>query len=154
MLMLLQAVLYGIFPAVLLGAAGVWLRMQRVRKLSAQLLTVFDDRKLELMGADVPGAGTKEAGTSVVSMMGDLKSVYRFKDVRQVSLLCRCMRKWDEDGIPDAQAAEFGEFILKVGTAAEVAASLHQGQYWCFDSHAPVTCIQTPGNFQASNNTV
>jgi hypothetical protein len=46
--------------------------------------------------------------------MTDLKKVYRFRDVRQVSLLCREMRRWDEDGIPDPEASQFGEFVIKV----------------------------------------
>lgn len=47
-------------------------------------------------------------------MMKDLKTVHRWKDVEQVSLVLREMRVWDEDGVPDPQAAEFGEFVLKV----------------------------------------
>jgi hypothetical protein len=30
-------------------------------------------------------------------------------------MLSRVMRKWDEDGVPDPDAAALGEFILKVG---------------------------------------
>jgi hypothetical protein len=29
-------------------------------------------------------------------------------------LCCRAMRKWDEDGQPDVDAVEFGEFLIKV----------------------------------------
>eukprot|EP00775_Hariotina_reticulata_P007054 gene7054-7268_t len=46
-----------------------------------------------------------------------LIQVYRFKDGRQVSLLCREMRRWDEDGIPDQEASKFGEFVIKCGMA-------------------------------------
>ncbi|WIA34679.1 hypothetical protein OEZ86_012993 [Tetradesmus obliquus] len=34
-----------------------------------------------------------------------------------VSLVLREMRVWDEDGVPDPQAAEFGEFVLKCAMA-------------------------------------
>ncbi len=116
LLVLDQGVLYGIFPAVLFGAALVWLRMRLVRRLSAVLQKAMTERKQVAIAAS-SGADEKAraAGASVVTLMGDLKSVYRFKDARQVSILCRDMRRWDEDGIPDPDATEFGEFVLKVG---------------------------------------
>jgi hypothetical protein len=46
--------------------------------------------------------------------MQGLNAVHRWQDVEQVSLVLRDMRVWDEDGVPDPQAAEFGEFVLKV----------------------------------------
>lgn len=34
--------------------------------------------------------------------------------VAVMSADCREMRKWDEDGQPEAEAVEFGEFVIKV----------------------------------------
>ena len=123
---MLQGVLYGIFPAVLLGAAAVHVRMGRVRKLSEHLHKLFIDRREEAAVGSVSAADARDAGSSVVSLMGDLKAVYRFKAVRQVSLLCRAMRKWDEDGVPDKAASEFGEFILKVSVVTLAHVVHHQ----------------------------
>jgi hypothetical protein len=60
--LLRQAVLYGIFPAVLLGAALSWAYMKRRRAPMAKLV-----------------AGHAAGEASVV-----LKDVYRFKDVYEV----------------------------------------------------------------------
>ncbi len=51
------------------------------------------------------------------AMHQHLKVVYRFKDKEQVELLARVMRVWDEDGVPDPSAIDFGEFIIKVSCA-------------------------------------
>jgi hypothetical protein len=140
LLMLLQALLYGIFPAIALGAAWGWLRMQAVNLLSAKVHRAFEELSVEtaLAGQSASGtmgrrktagalavrrhtAGAARAsngapkGTTVVALLADLKAVHRWRDVRQVSLVLREMRVWDEDGVPDPQAAEFGEFVLKVG---------------------------------------
>lgn len=32
----------------------------------------------------------------------------------QASWVYREMRQWDEDGVPDPEAVEFGHFVLKV----------------------------------------
>jgi len=39
----------------------------------------------------------------------------RFKDVEEVEVLARIMRKWDLDGEPVPEAAMVGEFVMKVG---------------------------------------
>jgi hypothetical protein len=66
---MLQAVLYGIFPAVLLGAAVSWAYMKARRAPLAKLV-----------------AGQAAGEANVV-----LKDVYRFKDVYEVRLLCQSM---------------------------------------------------------------
>jgi hypothetical protein len=38
---------------------------------------------------------------------------------RQVEVLSRVMRKWDDDGVPDEEASNLGEFIYKVGMGVE-----------------------------------
>jgi hypothetical protein len=110
---LLQAVLYVIFPVVAMGAFACWARMSSLRHLAAMLREAFHERK----DAAIAARGGDQAGATsgAVSMMKDLKAVHRWKDVEQVSLVLREMRVWDEDGVPDPQAAEFGEFVLKVG---------------------------------------
>jgi hypothetical protein len=35
--------------------------------------------------------------------------------VEEVEIVARVCRKWDEDGIPDQEASDLGELILKVG---------------------------------------
>jgi hypothetical protein len=140
---LLQALLYGIFPAIALGAAWGWIRVQAVNRLSAKVRGAFGELSVETVLAGqsaasasgmlgrrkTAGAVTVRAraegaaraskgapkGSTVVALQADLKAVHRWRDVRQVSLVLREMRVWDEDGVPDPQAAEFGEFVLKVG---------------------------------------
>jgi len=85
-------VLYGIFIWVALGSALSVLRLWWMRRPVAHLRGAFED----------------------CESYKDLKTVYRFKDTRQVEMLARAMRKWDEEGVPDPQAVAFGEFILKV----------------------------------------
>jgi hypothetical protein len=109
-------VLYGMAPAVGLGAACCWLRLHLMSHLSDILHGAFQERKdAALASSSSADASARAAGASVVSQMGDLKMVHRFKDEKQVSILLREMRVWDEDGVPDPEAAEFGEFVLKVG---------------------------------------
>jgi hypothetical protein len=109
-------------PAVLLGAACCWLRLQSLSRLSDILHGAFQQRKdAALAASSSADASARAAGASVVSQMADLKTVYRFKDEKQVSILLRDMRFWDEDGVPDPQAAEFGEFVLKVSPAGDPA---------------------------------
>lgn len=43
-----------------------------------------------------------------------MKDAYRFGSKGHVELLCRVMRKWDDDDVPDPDALDFGEFIIKV----------------------------------------
>jgi hypothetical protein len=102
-------------PAVLIGTACCWLRLHLLSHLSDKLHEAFKQRKdAALATSSSADASARAAGASVVSQMVDLKTVYRFRDEKQVSLLLRDMRVWDEDGVPDPQAAEFGEFVLKV----------------------------------------
>jgi hypothetical protein len=127
---LLQALLYGIFPAIALGAAWGWVRTQAVNRLSAKVRHAFEELSVETVlagesaasasgmlsrrktaGALALGRRTTKAarasqgapkGASVVALLADLKAVHRWRDVRQVSLVLREMRVWDEDGVPDA----------------------------------------------------
>lgn len=89
------AVLYGIFPAVLLGAAVSAARLWWMRR---------------------PLAALREAQADPESLK-DLRAVYRFRDAAQVEMLSRVMRRWDEDGAPEPDAIALGEFILKCGMA-------------------------------------
>eukprot|EP00878_Enallax_costatus_P043846 GHUV01051942.1.p1 GENE.GHUV01051942.1~~GHUV01051942.1.p1 ORF type:complete len:180 (+),score=56.23 GHUV01051942.1:655-1194(+) len=66
------------------------------------------------LGADTKG---KAGSCSIVAAMGDLKGVFRYKDARQVSIMGRDMRRWDEDGVSDPDASDYGEFVLKSGMA-------------------------------------
>jgi hypothetical protein len=102
---MLQAVLYGIFPAVLAGVVACWMRMGMLRHLSAKRHEAFYQLK-------------ETAGSGAVSLTQEQKAVHRWKDVEQVSLILRDMRVWDEDGIPDPEAAEFGEFVLRVSCSS------------------------------------
>jgi hypothetical protein len=106
MLFVLQMVLYGMAPAVLLGAACCLLRLQLLSHLSDTLHRLFKERKDAALAA---------SSSADLTARTDLRTVHRFKDEKQVSLLLRDMRVWDEDGVPDPGAAEFGEFVLKVG---------------------------------------
>jgi hypothetical protein len=94
--------------------------MGSLRRLAVTLRTAFHDRK---DAATAAHGGDGGATSGAVSTMKDLKTVYRWKDVEQVSLVLREMRVWDEDGVPDLAAAEFGEFVIKVRAAAEFSVS-------------------------------
>ncbi|KIY92722.1 hypothetical protein MNEG_15241, partial [Monoraphidium neglectum] len=90
-----RSVLYFIFPVIAAGAGVSAFRMWWMRRPLPHLREAYDD-----------SAAVK-----------DLRAVYRFKDVAQVEMLSRVMRKWDEDGVPDQDAVAFGEFIVKCGMA-------------------------------------
>jgi hypothetical protein len=109
-----QALLYGIFPAVALGAAAAWARMRGLRRLTLKLRAAYEERREAAATAcSAADHQAREDGASLVSLMTNLRTVHRFRDVRQVSLACRAMRVWDEDGLPDAAATEYGEFVIK-----------------------------------------
>lgn len=117
----MQSVLYSIFLFVFIGALITWARLAFTQRITKQLQQAFQQRKAAMSvtsSADEPcstdQAGVGAFGNSVVAQMGDLKAVYRWRDVRQISVVARGMRVWDEDGMPDPDAADFGEFILKV----------------------------------------
>jgi hypothetical protein len=79
----------------------------------------FQQRKAEMSAANSAEDSTDQEGRdafggSIVAQMGDLRAVYRWRDVRQISVVARGMRVWDEDGVPDQDSADFGEFVLKV----------------------------------------
>jgi hypothetical protein len=128
-------VLYGMALAVALGAACCWLRLHLMSHLSDILHVAFQERKdAALAASSSADASARAAGASVVSQMGDLKMVHRFKDEKQVSILLREMRVWDEDGVPDPEAAEFGEFVLKVGgvlLSCKCVASTNSAGFCC-----------------------
>lgn len=112
----LQSVMYTVLFSAGVAALLVWARVRfQVGRMSRHLHAIFEQRKqLALAAGNGADVKARAAGASAVTLMGDLKGVHRYKDVRQVSVLCRDMRKWDEDNVPDAEAAEYGEFILKV----------------------------------------
>ncbi|KAF8055488.1 tmcC [Scenedesmus sp. PABB004] len=88
-------VLYGIFPAVLVGAAVSWAYVAWRRMPTPRLAAA---------------AAAGEAGLV-------LRDVYRFKDVWEAEFLLRVMRKWDEDGVPDPDTTALGAFILRCAMA-------------------------------------
>lgn len=100
-----QAVLYGILPALLWGVFGAWCHHKLTQRTSSPLLAAYQNLK--------QGATTSSLGD--LDTPDKLKKFFRFKDVSQVALFCRVMRKWDPDGAPDEDAVALGEFILKVG---------------------------------------
>lgn len=107
--------------AVLIGTLITWTRMRVVRRLSTKMHKEFQQRKQAVLADaassnpnSVKAANYHMDGESILAAMGDLKTVYRWRDVRQLSLICRDMRLWDEDGVADPEAAQFGEFVLKV----------------------------------------
>lgn len=85
--------LYGIFPCMLAGAAASYARM----RWSHRPLPTF------VVARQQPGIENR------------LREVYRFASTEQVEVLARVARKWDLDGVPDPEASELGEFIIKVG---------------------------------------
>ncbi|KIY97555.1 hypothetical protein MNEG_10408 [Monoraphidium neglectum] len=89
------AVLWGIFPSVLLGAAASAARLQWLRRPLARL---------------------HEAQADPESLR-DPKHVYLFSSPWEVEILSRSMRRWDWDGVPVPEATEFGEFVLMCGMA-------------------------------------
>eukprot|EP00882_Tetradesmus_deserticola_P028131 GHRQ01031317.1.p1 GENE.GHRQ01031317.1~~GHRQ01031317.1.p1 ORF type:complete len:239 (+),score=34.33 GHRQ01031317.1:684-1400(+) len=113
------AVLYGIFPVVVVAAVACWLRMGLLRHTVSTLRMAFQERKHAAIAAHGEDAAGSSSGAA--SLMKDLKAVHRWKDVEQVSLVLREMRVWDEEGVPDPHAAEFGEFVLKVGRCTAAA---------------------------------
>jgi hypothetical protein len=139
-----QAVLYGIFAFVFIGAFITWARLAATQRITKQLRQAFQQRKAAVLltqsadDSNDQGEVRSFAG-SIVAQMGDLKAVYRWRDVRQISVVARGMRVWDEDGVPDADAADFGEFILKVG--AGVVASY-------YITHLPACLLQGARHIQ------
>lgn len=88
----IQNVLYGIFPVILAFTGMSYLLLRFHRKPLSQLQQGFVDPDIQ----------------------DHLKDVYRFSSQQQVEFLCRVMRKWDLDGVPDPDSTAFGEFVLKV----------------------------------------
>eukprot|EP00775_Hariotina_reticulata_P009112 gene9112-9281_t len=89
-----MGVLYGVFPVVILGAVCSFQYVRFCRRPLKTLQAAFEE------------------DSSII-----LKDVYKFKDAYQAEFLMRVMRKWDEDGVPDAASGQFGEFILKCAMA-------------------------------------
>jgi hypothetical protein len=115
----LHAGYLGIFLFVFFGALFTWARLAATQCITKQLRQAFQQRKAAVSGIITADDSTDQGGVasfggSVVARMGDLKAVYRWRDVRQISVVARGMRVWDEDGVPDPDAADFGEFVLKV----------------------------------------
>lgn len=92
----------------------IWLRMRRPRQVTAHMQKVYLDLRHDECA--VEGSPATQALTALETMsVAELRSVYKFRDAMQVSLVCRGMRRWDEDDIADPVATGFGEFVLKVG---------------------------------------
>jgi hypothetical protein len=87
----LQVLLYTIFPAIALGAGLMWLRLQQLARLTAALRNSFNVRKAAVLDGTIDD-DIAASGASVLARMtpADLKRVYRFRDVRQIKILCRC----------------------------------------------------------------
>ncbi len=97
-----MAVLYGVWPAILLGGVAAWfylsIRMRNVAK--------FRDPNIDF---------------------SKLKKIHRFSSKQEVMLLSRAMRKFDEDGVMDPEAADLGELILKAGPWRRVVGGWLEG---------------------------
>jgi len=87
-----QAVLWGIFAAVALGAALSALRLWWLRRPLTVLRAAKEDPEAQR----------------------NLRNVVRFQGTSQVEVLARVMRRWDDDGQPDEAACALGEFVYKV----------------------------------------
>jgi hypothetical protein len=87
---MLQVPLYTIFPAVCLGSVLMWLCLRHLERLSKNLYNIFNMRKAAVL-TNMDDSQALGSG-SAVSLMSDLKSVYRFRDVRQVrwTLMVTC----------------------------------------------------------------
>jgi hypothetical protein len=79
-----QVMLYSIFPAMAGGAALMWLRLWQLNRISKAVYNSFNICKAGVL-ANIMDEGQRNSG-NVVSLMGDLKKVYRFRDVRQVRI--------------------------------------------------------------------
>lgn len=87
----LQVVLYTIFPAMALGAGLMWLRLQQLARLSAALHKFFNVCKAAVLDGTVDDDQAPASGSVLAHMVpADLKHVHRFRDVRQIRILCRC----------------------------------------------------------------
>ncbi len=76
--------LCNIFLAVAVGAALMWLRLHYLGKLAKSLHNSFSACKATVLAHNLDS--DVRNSNSVVALMGDLKRVHRFRDVRQVSL--------------------------------------------------------------------
>jgi hypothetical protein len=77
-----------IFLALAVGAALMWLRLHYLAKLARSLHNSFNVCKAAVL-ANTLNMEVRNSNC-VVAMMGDLKKVHRFRDVRQVSLRDSC----------------------------------------------------------------
>lgn len=78
----LQIMLYTVFPAVALGPRLMWLRLRHMSRLAKSLHNSFNMCKAVVL-SNTFDEQTRTSG-SVVALMGDLKKVHRWRDVRQV----------------------------------------------------------------------
>lgn len=62
----------------------MWLRLRQLDRISKSLLNSLNGCKAAVLANTMDEQARNSL--SVVSLMGDLKKVYRFKDVRQVSI--------------------------------------------------------------------
>lgn len=76
-----KVMLYTIFPAVAAGTGLMYLRLQQQNRTAKRLHNSFNVCKAAVM-ANMFDEGQRNG--PCVSIMGDLKKVYRFRDVRQV----------------------------------------------------------------------
>lgn len=79
--------LYTIFPAVAVGMGLMWLRLRQIGRLAKTLHNSFIVCKAAVL-ANTVDEQTRQSG-SVVALMTDLKKVHRWRDVRQVKIMCR-----------------------------------------------------------------
>ncbi len=78
-----QVMVYSIFPAIVAGAALMWLRLRFLAKLAKSLHNSFNVCKATVL-ANTMDSDVRNSNC-VVAMMGDLRKIHRFRDVRQVS---------------------------------------------------------------------
>jgi len=83
-----QAMLYTIFPAVATGAALVWLRLKHLQRVLRHMRNALNTCRAAVL-ANMTQVDQDKADGSAIALMAasELKHVYRFRDVRQVSKL-------------------------------------------------------------------
>lgn len=110
----LQAMLYCTLASLLLGACLMWLRMRRSHTITSRMHQAYRELIEDAVLPDA-SAGPQDVSSAIAALTAaELRRIHKFKDVTQVSLVCRGMRQWDEDGIPLPGITGFGEFVIKV----------------------------------------
>lgn len=89
--------LYTIFPAVVLGAVLMWLRLRHVARLSQHMWNAMNVCKAAVLTNLTAGDDQASVGSAVALIpTGELKKVHRFRDVLQVNRVADSCVWWVE----------------------------------------------------------